>query len=174
MDFSKVNQWLSLLANFGVVIGLILLVIEIRQNTDFIRQEAVVARADFGQGSFVDFADVHQILVDPEFANIFSKTVRNLGELTVTETIQVSHFLSRVMTMLFRDAYGARIGVYEMNNELIEDALPQFFGNQFAQSWWQAVKDHYPPEFAQLIDAEMALVSVESNREFYGELHSGQ
>ncbi len=33
MNFEKINQWLSLLANIGVVIGIIFLALEIRTNT---------------------------------------------------------------------------------------------------------------------------------------------
>ncbi|MEE8577426.1 MAG: hypothetical protein V3T31_09240 [candidate division Zixibacteria bacterium] len=33
MNFDKWNQWLSLLANFGVVIGIIFLALEVRTNT---------------------------------------------------------------------------------------------------------------------------------------------
>ena len=38
MDLDKLNKWLTLLANFGVVAGLIFLVIEIRQNQTLLEQ----------------------------------------------------------------------------------------------------------------------------------------
>ena len=46
MDSSKVNSWLSLGANFGVLIGLILLIIELDQNSDLTRAQIHQARAD--------------------------------------------------------------------------------------------------------------------------------
>ena len=38
MDFDKLNKWLTLLANLGVVAGLVFLVVEIRQNQVLLEQ----------------------------------------------------------------------------------------------------------------------------------------
>ncbi len=46
MDTDELNKWLTLGANVGVLIGLILLIVEIRQNTDMMRAEMSQARAD--------------------------------------------------------------------------------------------------------------------------------
>ncbi len=46
MDSDRVNRWLTLVANFGVLIGLLLLVFEIRQNTDMMNAQMAQARAD--------------------------------------------------------------------------------------------------------------------------------
>ena len=40
MEPDKVNRWLTLGANFGVLIGIILLVVELDQNRDMIRAQA--------------------------------------------------------------------------------------------------------------------------------------
>ena len=39
MDFDKTNKWLSLVANFGVIVGIIFLIVEIRQNTTISRAQ---------------------------------------------------------------------------------------------------------------------------------------
>ena len=46
MDSNRVNRWLTLVANFGVLFGLLLLVFEIRQNTDMMQAQMAQARAD--------------------------------------------------------------------------------------------------------------------------------
>ena len=46
MNSGKLNNWLSLGANIGVVIGLVLLIIEIGQNTDMMRAQINQARTD--------------------------------------------------------------------------------------------------------------------------------
>ena len=38
MDFDKLNKWLTLLANFGVVAGIVFLAVEIRQNQTLLEQ----------------------------------------------------------------------------------------------------------------------------------------
>ena len=39
MNSEKVNTWLSLAAIFGVIVGLMLLMVEIRQNTEMMRAQ---------------------------------------------------------------------------------------------------------------------------------------
>ena len=46
MKFDGLNQWLTLMANFGVVAGLILLIVEINQNTEMVRAQINQSRAD--------------------------------------------------------------------------------------------------------------------------------
>ena len=46
MDSDRVNRWLTLGANFGVIVGLILLIVEIRQNTDMMRAQINQSRTE--------------------------------------------------------------------------------------------------------------------------------
>ncbi len=46
MSAEKVNRWLSLGANIGVVIGLVLLIIEIGQNTEMMQAQINQSRTD--------------------------------------------------------------------------------------------------------------------------------
>jgi len=46
MDRDRVNRWLSLSANIGVVIGIVLLILEINQNTEMMRAQMTQARAE--------------------------------------------------------------------------------------------------------------------------------
>ena len=46
MKFGDLNQWLTLVANFGVVAGLMLLLVEINQNTEMVRAQINQSRAD--------------------------------------------------------------------------------------------------------------------------------
>ena len=46
MNSEKLNSWLSLVANFGVIAGLILLVFEMRQNTQMMRAQISQSRTE--------------------------------------------------------------------------------------------------------------------------------
>ncbi len=49
MDNKKLNSWLSLAANFGVVVGLVLLIVELRQNTAMMESEVHQSRTEAAQ-----------------------------------------------------------------------------------------------------------------------------
>ena len=56
MDSEKLNRWLALLANFGVVVGLGLLVFELREAQNFAETEAAVRRLNQMQEAQTAFA----------------------------------------------------------------------------------------------------------------------
>jgi len=60
MNTDKINKWLTLVANVGVVIGLALLIFEIRQNSELVRAQVHQARSDA-------YVTTRQDLADSEF-----------------------------------------------------------------------------------------------------------
>ncbi len=58
----RVNQWLTLGANMGVLIGLILLIVELNQNSDLLRAQIHQARSDNFESFGVEFADTELLL----------------------------------------------------------------------------------------------------------------
>ena len=52
MDSDRLNRWLTLGANLGVLVGLVVLIVEIGQNTEMMRAQIVQARADTIMAAF--------------------------------------------------------------------------------------------------------------------------
>lgn len=61
MDFSQLNEWLTLGANCGVLIGIVFLIIEIRQNTELHRSDSRKAIISNDQTSLLVALDHHDI-----------------------------------------------------------------------------------------------------------------
>jgi hypothetical protein len=68
---SRINSWLTLLANVGVVIGLALLIIELNESRKLAEMSAHIGRLDQMQQSSVEFANSEYL---PE---IYSKIKRS-------------------------------------------------------------------------------------------------
>ncbi|MCH8057317.1 MAG: hypothetical protein IIB78_05530 [Proteobacteria bacterium] len=62
MNADNVNRWLTLGANVGVVIGLILLLVELAQNNDLVRAQIHQARSDQHVVSRFDYAESEFLL----------------------------------------------------------------------------------------------------------------
>jgi len=62
MNSGTVNKWLTLSANIGVVIGLVLLILELNQNSALVRAQIHQARADNYVAASVDMADSEFLL----------------------------------------------------------------------------------------------------------------
>ena len=78
MDSSKLNSWLTLAANIGVLLGLLLLVVEIRQNTAASKAQTAQAIIDSSRDFLVEIA------MDEEFA-----LLRETGHLDTEELSEV-------------------------------------------------------------------------------------
>ena len=62
MNADSVNRWLTLSANLGVVVGLILLLVELNQNSDLVRAQIHQARSDAHVGNRLEIADSEYLL----------------------------------------------------------------------------------------------------------------
>ncbi len=62
MDTDKLNRWLTLTANVGVLIGLILLLFEIGQNTDLMRAQIAMDRSISQTETLSDWANGGEIV----------------------------------------------------------------------------------------------------------------
>jgi hypothetical protein len=89
MKMDKLNQWLAVLANFGVVVGIIFLAMEIRTNTATNR---IAIQSSFS----ANWVDINGgIAHDRNFAVIFEKAVAG-EELDAVEHRQFHHYVRQL------------------------------------------------------------------------------
>lgn len=85
MNAESLNRWLTLLANIGVVAGLVLLAIQIRQNTDMLRVQMSHSRSETAQ------SEQQAVFNSPYIPEVLSK-VRSDEELTYEEMIRYESY----------------------------------------------------------------------------------
>ncbi len=94
MSADSINKWLSLGANIGVVIDLILLFVEIDQNSDLVRAQIHQARSDQHVSNRLQNADSEFLM--PALAKFFAaggfKTPSALDQLTTVEVARIREF----------------------------------------------------------------------------------
>ena len=62
MDTDKFNRWLTLTANLGILIGLVLLIVEIQQNTDLMRAQIAMDRTTTRMQILSDWANGGEVV----------------------------------------------------------------------------------------------------------------
>jgi hypothetical protein len=99
---SKTNQWLTLVANLGVIAGLVFLGFEIRQNTN-------IAKASAYRENVQDIAAWRELFIaDPEVARLYGiYSDEGIEALDGTERTRVSGLINNVMGV-YENAYFAR------------------------------------------------------------------
>ena len=112
MEQSRANYWLTLGANIGVLLGILLLVFELQQNRDMMRAQIFNERSGQGVDLFIsvavspelsEIAGVQFGMGTPEIAEAYSK-------LTQTQKLQFRWFVRadryRIENLLYQQALG--------------------------------------------------------------------
>ncbi len=162
----RVNSWLSLIASIGILAGLVLVAIEVNQNTDQLRLQLVF------QTTQKLFENNRDLLGDNPTPTI-AKSITNPEDLTYEEFLIASSY---VLNQL--NEWEDRFFIHEAGlisdrdwKRHIDENIGWTLGNRFAQAYWQISKSVFEPEFARYVD--QARGKVEKNATHSEWLKSG-
>ena len=92
----KVNQWLTLLANFGVVVGIAFLIIEIRQNDQMLSEDHRLREATAFQEMEARYMDGNkQIASNAVLAELLVRTRAKQPKFSRKELLMLSNFVAQ-------------------------------------------------------------------------------
>ncbi len=148
MESDKVNRWLTLGANIGVLIGIILLVVELDQNREMIRAQT---RNDISQQL------ANRLLIVGSNSQMASvKRRAEAGEeLTADEEHQYFLYLVANMRDWENIHYQYRHGTFDDNEFEAEKVAWQFVitrNKAFGRSWCR-IRLNYSPEFVAELES---------------------
>ena len=166
MNTDRVKPWLTFGANIAVLVGLGLVVAEIRQNTE-------IAEIQFSQNRSLAIDQFEQLNLDPDFAQTWARSVQQPHLLTPAEYRMMDSYLAmraegwnRIFQMEMRGYEAAGTTELTMQNAGI------WFGNEFAQTWWKYEKlsrDDMDP-FQQLFDRVVSNIDPDQNQKWINNL----
>lgn len=147
MNSENLNRWLTLGANIGVLIGIMLLIVELDQNRDMMRAQI---RNELARG-VSDF--LPSIIDNREFADALARA--GAGEsLTATEDLQINTWYDLVFGYWQNVHYQYREGLYDesefsRHTDAISAVLRE---NPRSYSYWCRERLHYSELFMEFID----------------------
>jgi len=128
MITTKVNSWLSLGANIGVVIGLVLVAYQINQEAELTKiqlfSEATSSRKEFNQAMMGN---------DP--MEVVAKSIERPHELTLSELHVMDMYFISALNELRRLEFLSLAGL-DVDAD-VEGFHKFYFGSNFAQAWFQ-------------------------------------
>lgn len=147
MNSDRLNRWLTLGANLGVLVGIVLLIVELDQNRDMMRAQT---RHELSMG-------IVELLLVPagneQLANVMYRAGTG-AELTPEELFQFE-MRTNALFRYFEDVhYQYRIGLYD---EVEFDRQRSAWRASMAASigmadYWCRVRTLYSPEFMKEMD----------------------
>ena len=106
MDKDRLNRWLTLGANFGVLLGIILLILELDQNREMLRAQT---RNEISVG-IVDL--LSQVATDTQLAGLIRRADSG-DDLTPDEYVQYEHRSAAMFRYFENVHYQYRLGLYD-------------------------------------------------------------
>lgn len=128
----RLTRWLTLAANLGVVLGLIILIVEVRQN-------AALTRAQMEVGTNDLLAQIELSLAEPEIAAAWVKSIQSPEAMTPVEVRMVESHLVSVMLQLdhmFNMEDSGLVSREDVRRHA-RNVVPYYFGSRHAKNWWR-------------------------------------
>lgn len=127
----RLTRWLTLGANIGVLFGLIVLIVEVRQN-------AALSRAAMEQQKNTLLAEIEFNIAKPELSAIWVKAIRTPEALSDAEILSVGSVLVSIMLQWDYMFQMERAGLVSRADvqQHIKNTAPFYFGHRFARHWW--------------------------------------
>jgi len=102
-----------------------------------IQQDHEIARSQLSSETIVMLAAIYETMSESDFSDVYVKMLDSPENLSTSEMVQINSHLQAVSQIFFRECFLMRGGVFGECEELIRSHIPLFFGNKYAQTWWE-------------------------------------
>jgi hypothetical protein len=147
MNITTLAAWGEFLGGIGVIVSLIYLASQIRQNSRLLRASTASATAqNFSTGSTL-------MVQDPEVARIFWSGIKDRDSLPEEDRARFDPLLSMQMDSSLQQFEFGRIGIdLPLTSERLAGGLRWQMQQLGAQQWWRDWSHSYPKEFREHVD----------------------
>lgn len=148
---TKLTPWLTIAANFGLLLGMVLVAYEINQNSQLARTALVNE----------EFAASNQFWADLMGENpgeVIAMAVECPEAMSYPEFIVMDAFLFTGINLLYRDFELAQEGIFTEEDwrQRVEGYAGWYLGNPFGQAWWDEEGRHFfADDFVAQVDTQL-------------------
>jgi len=154
MKSESINRWLTLGANVGILIGLVLVIVEIRQNSDLVRLQ-------FINDDLLALAQTDTPMLGDNAADVMMKAMYNPEELTYADFRVIDAYLISKMDLIYRRYRLGQEGIIEADAWKKDPGFTfeWLFGNRVALLWWKyegrVAYGMDTPEIVEFVDSRI-------------------
>ena len=148
MDSNEVNKWLMLAANFGVLLGLALVIYEIRQNSDLMQVQISQARADAAVAS-------NQQTFESAYIPTILVTIQQGGELSEEDMVRYVNWFRSMNRNQENVLSQHQFGMLDENiPRSIEDfARATVWQSEYSREAWRITRPGYTDQYIAFIES---------------------
>lgn len=148
MASSRLNRWLDVFGQFAVLIGLVVVAFERRQNSN-------IANGELSAQYLTNWQAIEMLQTDAAFAATYAKSIERPGELTVAERFQLDGYYRAVMEQVEFSREMVEVGIFTDSPEALWGFTARStLVTPYGQAWWRAYRDEFADSAeARIIDA---------------------
>jgi len=152
-----VNRWLTLSANVGVIAGLILVAVQIDQNTRIMKAQIV-------NDYYLADMNLELAMMGDDPAISWTKAVYAPNELNHVDAAILDRYFNYGLVQIGRLRKMHELGMADDDWEDRINYLRWHLGNEVGRRWWANYKDGSSGEFIQMVDEALARGDHKGNR----------
>ena len=145
MDLGQLNSWLGIVANLGVVVGLVLVALQIRQNTR-------ITKAQVANDWFLADMQLELAMMGENPASAWAKAVVAPDDLDDREAAVLDRYFNFGLVQIQRLQKMHELGVADAQWMERASYLSWHLGNEVGRRWWSHFRGGFPDEFAAMVD----------------------
>ena len=146
MNWEAIGAVGEVLGAVAVVITLVYLAKQLRENTKSIRLQSV-------ESTYKDWNEILKDMQNIDGAGLAYKKALKGEPLSELEEHQLTYLFRRIFNVQAKMQYLESIGVSDpFNSESLEIALPHLLKIEFFHQWWPVQRNRYAVRFQQYLD----------------------
>lgn len=145
MTKANLSQWVTAVTNIAVLLGVLLLVFELRQNAELARLEMV-------QGRIEAFQQTEAGFFTPELSQVWVKSFKDPESLTLAEMRMMDAYLAIHMAQMMRNIDLEKAGLLKEGSTiaLLEGDARWLFGSPFGKAYWEQFGPNWSSDLYEL------------------------
>jgi hypothetical protein len=159
MNKQLLNDRLQLFASVGVIIGLVMVAVEIRQSSEIARDDTYVAIIEY-------WGELTTVEIESDISTIFMKSMESPESMTNAELFKLGAWLQSYVQVWQLQLQLDQGAAFDIDSEISKEAF-YFFGNHASRAWYEESKYWMPPEVIEIIDEHIATNPVGGDAAFY-------
>ena len=158
MITEKINPWLNFAANIGVIAGLILVAVQINQNTE-------ITKAQIANDYFLADMNLELAMMGDDPASSWAKAVYTPDEIDHHDAAVLDRYFNYGLVQIQRLQQMHEFGLAPDDWRDRINYLGWHFGNEVGRRWWAYSKKGWPEDTVQQIDGVLAKGHYSGNRD---------
>ncbi|MGA9575014.1 MAG: hypothetical protein WBS20_13835 [Lysobacterales bacterium] len=157
---NKLYDWLSIASNIAVLGGLILVAVQINQNTE-------ITKAQLTNDYYLMDMQLELNMMGEKPIDSWIKSVYSPGDISQTDAAILDRYFNFGIVQINRLIRMQEMGLADQEEVKERMAyLKWHLGNEIGRRWWNAAKKDYPRQFVDQVDSALKDSEFDDNKVF--------